>query len=81
MDCLLSDAPVDLEPTPHITAKMSRRGASDERWASTNPVPAPKSAADHAQRAEARLRQLENRRRCWIDVAIHEAHLRADVAP
>src|SRR6266576_4813846 len=79
--CLLSDAPVDLEPAAHITAEVRRCGASDERGASTNAVPAAKSAANHTQGAEARLRQLENCRRCRIDVAIHEAHLRTDVAP
>jgi len=75
-----SNRPVDRQPPAHVTPKVSCSGASDEAGVLTHTIASAKSARDDAERAEARFRQLEDRRRCRIDVAIHEPHVDADVA-
>ena len=79
--CFLADAAIDCQPAADVAAEMSRRRSRHEYRAAADTIARSQSTADHAQRAEIRLRQLEDRRRCRIDVAIHEPHLRADVAP
>src|SRR5436305_14220713 len=71
-----TDAAIDCQPTADVAAEMGGGRTRDECRTLANSVPPPQSPCDDTQRAEARLRQLEYRRRCWIDVAIHEPHLR-----
>src|SRR2546423_1711353 len=75
-----ADSAVDGEPTSHITAKVRRCRARDKLRALSNAIAAAKPARNYAQSTKARLRELEHCRRCRIDVAIHEAHVDANVA-
>ena len=77
----LSHLPVYREPPADVAAKVGRRRPRDERSGLTDPFAAPQSASDHAQRAEARLGELEDGRRSAVDISIHEAHLGADITP
>jgi hypothetical protein len=77
----LSHPPVDGEPAPHIAAKVGSGRARDERETLTDSLAAPESPPNYAQRAKARLGELEDGRRRAVNVAIHEAHLGADIAP
>ena len=58
---------------------MSSGRARNEGGILANAFATSKSAGDHAQRAEAWFRQLEDRRRRAVDVSIDQAHLGADV--
>src|SRR2546427_1375399 len=78
--CFFANATVDGEPAAHVAAKVRGGRARDEGWILTDAVAMPQASCDHAQRAEAWLRELEDRRRSGIDVAIDEAHFSADVA-
>src|SRR5436305_455095 len=81
MGGFFADAAIDCEPTAYVAAEMRGGCTRYERRALADSVPPSQAAADDAQRAEARLRQLEYCRRRGIDVAIDEAHLGSDIAP
>src|SRR6185437_6012874 len=77
MRCFLADASIDCQPAAHVSAKMRRRGASDESQTSPDSILTAQSASDDTERPEARFGELEQRWRSGIDVAVDEAHLRA----
>ena len=70
MGGFFADAAIDCEPTAYVAAEMRGGCTRYERRALADSVPPSQAAADDAQRAEARLRQLEYCRRRGIDVAI-----------
>src|SRR5438876_5109083 len=78
--CFLSHLTVDREPTAHVAPKVRRGRTRDERRALTDALATSKTSPDNAQRANARLGELEDCRRSAIDVAIHKSHLRAYIA-
>src|SRR4051812_18799410 len=75
-----SNVLVDGEPAAHVAAKMSSGRARDERGTLADALAPAQAPADHAQRSEAGLRQLEDGWRRAIDVAIDEPHLGTHVA-
>ena len=57
-----SNSAIDCQPAAQVAAEVSRRRARDETRTLADAVPSTQAARDHAERAEARLRQLEDSR-------------------
>src|SRR6185437_12395077 len=73
---------VDLEPPGNVAGEVgARRPVRRPGRDRANPRLPRQASRDHAQRAEARRGQLEDRRRIGRHVMIDRAELMADVAP
>jgi hypothetical protein len=76
-----SDALIDGKPALHVAAEMCGRRSGDKSNVLADTIAASQTARDDAQRTEARLRELEDGRRCTVDIVVDKAHLRPDIAP
>src|SRR5689334_405241 len=81
MGCGLADGAIDGEPAADISPEMSGRRARNEARTLSQTVASTQASGDDTQCANAWLRELEDRRRRGVDVAIHESHVDADIAP
>src|SRR5215217_2524761 len=76
-----TDLPVDLEPPGHIPGEVRARGARYEAHATADALATTKPPTNHAQCADRRSRELEERRCGGIEIGVDVAHLGPDVAP
>src|SRR5688572_15586005 len=76
-----ADLAIDCQPPGHVTAEMRLRRARDEPDAAPYSLISAEPSADDTECGDGWACELEHGRRSGIEIRIHVAHLRADVAP
>src|SRR5215216_5160950 len=75
-----ADPAVDCQPSVHVAAEMRSRRARDEPDATPYSLTSAESPTNDTQGADRWACKLEHGRRSRIQIRVHVAHLRANVA-